>query len=139
VAGRNVNEALDNYHDDLRHAFRCLKTFSRVEFVTPSRTIGATCSWLLIEQSDDVGITLPGCGLRFEASQTLRIEQCDAAMYYGNVRLRTVAYDYSVSEPGQGELWAMHWHPDSQNSQVDYPHMHLRNLLGRGAHLATSR
>jgi hypothetical protein len=86
-----------------------------------------------------VGITLPGCGLRFEASQTLRIERCDPAKYQGKVRLRTVAYDYSVSEPGQGELWAMHWHPNSQNSEVDHPHMHLRNLLGRDAHLATSR
>lgn len=33
----------------------------------------------------------------------------------------------------------MHWHPDSENSEVAYPHMHLRDMLGRDAHLATSR
>jgi hypothetical protein len=37
-----------------------------------------------------------------------------------------------------GELWAMHWHPETPNSDVVYPHIHLRRLFGE-AHLATGR
>ncbi|BBZ11589.1 hypothetical protein BST20_22410 [Mycobacterium branderi] len=140
MAGRNVGDAVANYRADLQRAFRCLNAFVRVDFLAPDHSIGAKCSWLLLGPGEYVGIELPGCpGTRFEASQTLEIVECDPAKYGGRVRLTTRSYDYSVGEPGKGELWAMHWHPDSQESDVDYPHIHLRRLFGPGAHLATSR
>jgi hypothetical protein len=142
VAGKSAKQAVANYRADLEDAFRCLKApFAQIAFLAPDHRIGALCSWLLQGPGEDEdGIELPGCpGTRFEASQTLEIVQCDPAKYGGRVRLTTRSYDYSVSEPGKGELWAMHWHPSSPNSDVDYPHVHLRSLLGRNAHLATGR
>ncbi|SHS37243.1 Uncharacterised protein [Mycobacteroides abscessus subsp. abscessus] len=97
------------------------------------------CSWILTGSGRDEGIELPGCrGHVLEASQALEIVQCDPKRYGGPVRLSTRRYDYSVKEPGVGEIWAMHWHPGSDQG-VDYPHMHIRRLFERTHHLATSR
>ena len=83
--------------------------------------------------ADHVGEHTPTNG------QPLSGLECNPAKYGGKVRLTTPDYDYSVSDPGKGELWAMHWHPNSEQSKVDYPHIHLRRLFSGDAHLATSR
>lgn len=54
------------------------------------------------------------------------------------MRLQTKNYDYSFDDASGRELWAFHWHPHSQNSDVSYPHVHLRAQFEK-AHLATGR
>lgn len=138
MAGRSAADAIRNYKSDLELAFGCLEGFAKIEFAAPRHRTGAECSWILTGPGDFDGVELPEFGGRFEASQRLRIVECDPREYGGRIRLTTTAYDYSLSGANGRELWSMHWHPNAPNSAVTYPHIHLRPQFGR-AHLATSR
>ncbi|TEA06285.1 hypothetical protein [Mycobacteroides salmoniphilum] len=139
MAGKDASQAIETYRADLRQAFKCLDVHTRVEFQAPDRGLGAMCSWIVAGSGRAEGIELPGGqGYVLEASQSLQIVACDPERYGGPVRLSTRRYDYSVSEPRVGEIWAMHWHPGT-DQQIDYPHMHIRRLFERTHHLATSR
>jgi hypothetical protein len=139
VAGRNADEAIRDYKTGLTSAFNCLKCYSKLEFTAPRRARGGDpCSWILVGPGSDEGIQLPGIGGRLEASQRLRIVEREGQPRESKFGLTTTGYDYSMTDADGRELWCMHWHPETPNSDIAYPHIHLRQLFG-GAHLATGR
>jgi hypothetical protein len=137
VPGRTAALAIRDYKADLESAFSCLKCFSKLEFNPREPAVGEPFSWMLVAGSE-IGIELPGLrGNRLEASQTLTVVERPEQPSIRRFGLTTSRYDYSMSDE-KGELWAMHWHPETPNSDVVYPHIHLRQLFG-DVHLATGR
>lgn len=43
-------------------------------------------------------------------------------------RMTTLSYDLTITDPAaspEERIYAWHWHPDSNRSNVDYPHVHV--------------
>lgn len=92
--------------------------------------LGAEQQWSL----NDGG----GVALRRQAGSPWSPLELYAAMYwrviederegYGPFRVTTIGYDYSLVANEKDELWAMHWHAQSQSQEIK-PHLHLGDLL----------
>ena len=142
MAGRNVNEAVNNYRDPLKEVIGCVTQPILLFSAGGGYRVGNEYS-LALQKGDPVK-------LGGEANISITMIQYfrpveDVRKDYGPYRVSTRAYYYTIQDADGHEVLAYHWHPTAPNSNTPWPHVHLEYGAGvgrqelAGEHIPTGR
>lgn len=141
MAGRTVNEAVNNYRNPLKEVVNCVADPILLFSKGGGYKVGEEYA-LTLREGD--AVQLVGMSIAISISQYFQPVKDDREDY-GPFRVRTTAYYYTVEEANSHEILAYHWHPEAPNSKIERPHMQLEQgaKVGRaelaGSHIPTGR
>ncbi len=142
MAGRNAQEAVNNYRDPLKEVVGCVTDPVLLFSKRGGYRVGEEYS-LALRDADPVQLS-GQARVAISIIQYFRVVK-DEREDYGLFRVTTTAYYYTIEDENAHEIVAYHWHPQAPNSKTLHPHMHLQHgaRIGRpelaGTHIPTGR